>query len=335
MDWLGELKDEISDAIHNSLAEIVEKALTSGQELLKTGMNNNMAGNDGLFANFLTKHPSEFDATLSEGSEHAGELWQAMRTLSINAVVPIAGLIMAVVLLYELLQMVSDHNNFREPDLSIIARWGIKVLCGALLVSHMFDMASGFLAFGSYATNKAISTIFGLNGTYLSSVAEFHIDATDMTVAELLLDIILSGFLLIIIGAMLVIVIIVLASRMIEVFMYLTASPLPVATMMNRDWGEIGKNWIRNMVALGFQSFFIVIALSIFQTIFTAVLASIAATPAEPAAPAVPPVPGAPPAPAATPNLTLNLILLMGYALALCFTILKSGQISKSIFNAH
>ena len=197
----------------------------------------------------------------------------------------------------------------------------------------MFDMASGFLAFGSYATNKAISTIFGLNGTYLSSVAEFHIDATDMTVAELLLDIILSGFLLIIIGAMLVIVIIVLASRMIEVFMYLTASPLPVATMMNRDWGEIGKNWIRNMVALGFQSFFIVIALSIFQTIFTAVLAGMAATPAEPAAPAVPPVPGAPPAPAATPNLTLNLILLMGYALALCFTILKSGQISKSIFN--
>ena len=195
----------------------------------------------------------------------------------------------------------------------------------------MFDMASAFLAFGSWATNKAIQSIFGLGGDYLSSVAEFHIDATDMTVAELLLDILLSGLLLLIIGAMLVIVIIVLASRMIEVFMYLTASPLPVATLMNRDWGEIGKNWIRNMVALGFQSFFIVIALSIFQTIFTAVLSSMAVTPA----PAVPPVPGSPGTPAATPNLTLNLILLMGYALALCFTILKSGQISKSVFNAH
>lgn len=328
-DWLGELKDEISDSIHNALAEIVEKALSSGQELLKTGMNNNMSGGDGLFANFLTKHPSEFDATLS--GSNSGDLWESMRSLSVNAVVPIAGLIMATVLLYELLQMVADQNNFREPDLSLIARWGIKVLCGALLVSNMFDMASGFLAFGSYATNKAISTIFGLNGTYLSSVAEFHIDATDMTVAELLLDIVLSGFLLIIIGAMLVIVIIVLASRMIEVFMYLTASPLPVATLMNRDWGEIGKNWIRNMVALGFQSFFIVIALSIFQTIFSAVLADIGT----PAVPAAPPVAGVPAAGGDTSNLTLQLILLMGYALALCFTILKSGQISKSIFNAH
>ncbi len=328
-DWLGELKDEISESIHNALAEIVEKALSSGQELLKTGMNNNMDSHDGLFANFLSTHPSEFDATLS--GDHPGQLWESMRTLCVDAVVPIAGLIMAVILLYELLQMVADHNNFREPDLSIIARWSIKVLCGCLVVSKMFDMASAFLAFGSWATNKAIGSIFGLGGDYLSSVAEFHIDATDMTVAELLLDILLSGLLLLIIGAMLVIVIIVLASRMIEVFMYLTASPLPVATLMNRDWGEIGKNWIRNMVALGFQSFFIVIALSIFQTIFTAVLSSMAVTPA----PAVPPVPGSPGTPAATPNLTLNLILLMGYALALCFTILKSGQISKSVFNAH
>ncbi len=328
-DWLGELKDEISESIHNALAEIVEKALSSGQELLKTGMNNNMDSHDGLFANFLSTHPSEFDATLS--GDHPGQLWESMRTLCVDAVVPIAGLIMAVILLYELLQMVADHNNFREPDLSIIARWSIKVLCGCLVVSKMFDMASAFLAFGSWATNKAIHSIFGLGGDYLSSVAEFHIDATDMTVAELLLDILLSGLLLLIIGAMLVIVIIVLASRMIEVFMYLTASPLPVATLMNRDWGEIGKNWIRNMVALGFQSFFIVIALSIFQTIFTAVLSSMAVTPA----PAVPPVPGSPGTPAATPNLTLNLILLMGYALALCFTILKSGQISKSVFNAH
>lgn len=327
MDWLGELKEEISTSIHEALAGIVEKALSSGQELLKAGMDGNMAGGNGLFANFLTKHPSEFDATLS--GTQAGTLWGSMRSLSESAVVPIAGLIMATVMIYDLLQMVVDQNNFREVDISILFRWCFKVLCGVLLVSHMFDMASGFLAFGSYATNQAISTVFELDGTYLSSVADFHIDATGMTVAELLLDIILSGFLLVIIGAMLVIVIIVLTSRMIEVFMFLTASPITVATMLNRDWGEIGKNWIRNMVALGFQSFFIVIALSIFQTIFSAVLSNIAGGSAET------PVPGAPPAPAATPNLTLNLILLMGYALALSFTILKSGQISKSVFNAH
>ena len=324
MDWLGELKDEISTSIHEALAGIVEKALSSGQELLKAGMDNNVK-TGGLFANFLSTHPSEFNASLTDGG--AGDLWTSMRALSESAVVPIAGLIMATIMIYDLLQMVVDQNNFREVDISLLFRWSFKVLCGVLLVSHMFDLASGFLSFGSWATGKAIDTVFplGNDSVYFSSVAEFHIAATDMTVAELLLDILLSGLLLLIIGAMLVIVIIVLASRMIEVFMFLTASPIPVAAMMNRDWGEIGKNWIRNMVALGFQSFFIVIALSIFKTIFSAVLSNISVTPAPPGGPA----------PAETPNLTLNLILLMGYALALSFTILKSGQISKSVFNAH
>jgi hypothetical protein len=135
-----------------------------------------------------------------------------------------------------------------------------------------------------------------------------------MGIPELLVDLILSGFLLLAVGALLVVMIIVLASRMIEIFMYLTAAPLPVATIMNRDWGEIGKNWIRNVVALGFQGFFIIVALSIFQSIFNAVITSLNS---------------------GTDNLTMQLILLMGYALALCFTILKSGSISKSVFNAH
>ncbi len=311
MSWLGELKDEISNAIHNSLADIIEHALKSGQELLKAGMDNN-AQSGGLFANFLNAHPSEFDATLT--GSHGGVLWTTMKSLCNDAVVPIAGMIMALIMMYDLLQMIMDQNNFREVDLSIIFRWSVKTVCGLMLVSHIFDMASGFLAFGTWATNKAITKVFALNGTYLTTVADFKIDAADMKIAELLLDIVLSGALLFIIGAMLVVVIIVLASRMIEVFMYLTASPIPVAAMMNRDWGEMGKNWIRNMVALGFQSFFIVVALSIFKTIFSAVITTINAD---------------------STHLTMNLILLMGYALALCFTILKSGQISKSVFHAQ
>ena len=148
----------------------------------------------------------------------------------------------------------------------------------------------------------------------MDGTPQIVIDPAGMGIPELLVDLILSGFLLLAVGALLVVMIIVLASRMIEIFMYLTAAPLPVATMMNRDWGEIGKNWIRNVVALGFQGFFIIVALSIFQSIFNAVITSLNS---------------------GTDNLTMQLILLMGYALALCFTILKSGSISKSVFNAH
>lgn len=310
-DWLGELADELEQKIINSLAGVVEHALNTSQELLAMGMNSN-SDSDGLFANFLTHHPSEFDATLGTGSGGTS-LWTSMENLCDTAVVPIAGLIMVVILLNDLLQMIMEGNNFRDFDISILFKWIFKAVCGIILISNVYYITSGFLSFGTSATNSAINAIFQLNGTYMTG-STITIDPTGLGIPELLLDLILAGFLMLIVGALLVVMIIVLASRMIEIFMYLTAAPLPVATMMNRDWGEIGKNWIRNMVALGFQGFFIVVALSIFQTIFSAVVSTLNTS---------------------TDSLTWQLLLLMGYALALCFTILKSGSISKSVFNAH
>ena len=309
--WLSDLADELEQKIVTGLAEVVEHALQSSQELLKMGMDSNASGN-GLFANFLSKHPSEFDVTLGTGS--GASLWSRMETLCSNAVVPIAGLIMVVILLSDLLQMIMEGNNFRDFDLSILFKWIFKTVCGLILISNVYEITSGFLSFGTAATNSAIHTVFGLDGSFMDGTPRIVIDPTGMGIPELLVDLILSGFLLLAVGALLVVMIIVLASRMIEIFMYLTAAPLPVATMMNRDWGEIGKNWIRNVVALGFQGFFIIVALSIFQSIFNAVITSLNS---------------------GTDNLTMQLILLMGYALALCFTILKSGSISKSVFNAH
>lgn len=308
--WLSELADELEQKIIDGLAGVVEHALSTSQELLKMGMDNNSTS-DGLFANFLSRHPSEFDVTLGTGS--GVNLWTRMETLCDTAVVPIAGMIMVVILLNDLLQMIMEGNNFRDFDISILFKWMFKAVCGIILISNIYYITSGFLSFGTAATNSAIDAIFGLDGTFMENTG-ITIDPTDMGIPELLLDLILSGFLLLIVGALLVVMIIVLASRMIEIFMYLTAAPLPIATMMNRDWGEIGKNWIRNMIALGFQGFFIVVALSIFQTIFDAVILSLNS---------------------GGDSLTMQLILLMGYALALCFTILKAGSISKSVFHAH
>ena len=82
---------------------------------------------------------------------------------------------------------------------------------------------------------------------------------------------------------------------------------------MNDEWGQIGKNWIKGILALSFQGFFIIIALAIFGTIFANVVTDIQD---------------------AADGIEMSMLLLAGYAAALIFTILRSGQISKSIFNA-
>jgi hypothetical protein len=110
-----------------------------------------------------------------------------------------------------------------------------------------------------------------------------------------------------------VVIVLVMASRMIEVFMYLGVSPIPMATMMNEGWSSVGKNWIKGVIALSFQGFFIVIALAIFKTIFNNVVISISK---------------------ADDGVIMSLLLLAGYSAALIYTVLRSGSISKSIFNA-
>ena len=118
-------------------------------------------------------------------------------------------------------------------------------------------------------------------------------------------------------GVMILIVaiIIVLASRIIEVFMYLGVAPIPMATMIDGgEWSQIGKNWVKQLLALSFQGFFIIIALGIFKTLLANVITSIND---------------------GEDGIILQMGMLLGYTAALIFTVLRTGAISKSVFNAH
>lgn len=97
--------------------------------------------------------------------------------------------------------------------------------------------------------------------------------------------------------------------------MYLGISPIPVATMMNEgEWSSIGKNWIKQLLALSFQGFFIIVALGIFKTLFVNVISTLNG---------------------GGDGIVMQMALLLGYTAALVFTIMRTGSISKSVFNAH
>ena len=48
---------------------------------------------------------------------------------------------------------------------------------------------------------------------------------------------------------------IILYGRMIEIYIYASVGPLPFATFANHEWGNIGTNYVRGLVALGFMRF--------------------------------------------------------------------------------
>jgi hypothetical protein len=51
----------------------------------------------------------------------------------------------------------------------------------------------------------------------------------------------------------------VIYGRMIEIYLVTSIGPIPMATLANREWGSIGQNYLRSLLALSFQAFLIIV----------------------------------------------------------------------------
>lgn len=266
----------------------------------------------GLVSRYITEHPANFTGTTSSTGT---TIWSTIEKLCTDVVVPIGGFVLVIILLSDLIQTVIRGNNFKEFDDSIFIKWIIKSVCGILLVSNVYYIASAIFSFGTDVSANGVTYLFGADAHFLGqTVSLSESTISQMSLAKLVSVWFFSLITHLAVMLLIIAIVIILASRIIEIFMYLGISPIPMATMLNNDWGEIGKNWIRSLLALSFQGFFIVIALGIFKTLFSNAIVQLNR---------------------GGNDLVMQMALLMGYAAALVFTVMRSGSISKSIFNAH
>lgn len=96
---------------------------------------------------------------------------------------------------------------------------------------------------------------------------------------------------------------------MIEIYLVTSVAPIPMSTMMSREvGGGMGQNYLRSLIALGFQAFLIIVCVAIY-----AVLVQNIATESD---------------------VIMAIWGCVGYTVLLCFTLFKTGSLSKSVFNA-
>ena len=290
----GSIKSQF-DSISDLLTETFDKTTKS----------------NGLISTFLTGHPASFSGSSGGGTS----IWSTIETLCNNVVVPVGGFILTIILLNDLIQTVIRGNNFKDFDDSIFIKWIIKALCGVILVSNVFYIASALFSFGTDACASGITTLFG-SEDFLSADLTLKKSALNkLELGELITVWFISLIVHLGVMIMMVAIVITLASRIIEIFMYLGVAPVPMATMMDSgEWSGVGKNWIKQLLALSFQGFFIIIALGIFKTLFSNAIVSLNSS---------------------TDGIVLQMTMLLGYTAALIFTVLRTGAISKSVFGAR
>ena len=100
-----------------------------------------------------------------------------------------------------------------------------------------------------------------------------------------------------------------MARRRVLTLLMASVAPIPMATIMGRTWGSMGQNYLRSLLALGFQAFLIIVCVAIYAVLVQSI--------------------------AAETDIIMAIWSCVGYTVLLCFTLLKTGSLAKALFNAH
>ena len=239
-----------------------------------------------------------------------GSIFSMIRNLSNSVIIPIAGMIITFILCYELISMITSANNMHDVDTFMFFKYFFKMWVAVWIVSHTFDMVMAIFDVGQHVVNSAAGVISGSTAIDISSlVGQMSTTMQTMEIGELVL--LALETLLVSFGmkVMSVIITVVLYGRMIEIYLYSSVAAIPFATMSNREWGQIGNNYLRGLLALAFQGFFIMVCVAIYAVLVSTMQIS--------------------------DNMHSALFGIAAYTVMLCFALLKTGSLSKSVFNAH
>lgn len=262
-----------------------------------------------------------FDQINSEVGEVAANVgttpaaWNAgvfsmIRSLSDNVVIPIAGIIITFVLCYELISMLMEKNNFHDFETYAIYKWILKAFIAVYLVTHTFDITMAIFEVTQNMVQQSSGIITGSTSIdFATVIGDVSTQLEAMGIGELFGLLVETMLLKITMPILSFCVMIVLVGRMIEIYIYCSVGAIPFATMTNREWGQMGNNYLRGLVALGLQGFFIMICVAIYAVLVGQITSG--------------------------SNIHLAIWQCAGYTVLLCFSLFKTGAVSKSILNAH
>ena len=181
-------------------------------------------------------------------------------------------------------------------------------ICGQY--ENTFDIAMAVFDIGQSVVNSSSGIIRGNTAIDISSLSmQMQAAMATMAIGELVtlaLETLVVSWCLKILS---VVITVIMYGRMIEIYLYTSLAPIPFATMSNREWGHVGTNYFRGLFALAFQAFLMMVCVAIYAALIGSIRVS--------------------------SDIHSALFGTMAYTVILCFSLLKTGSLSKQIFGSH
>ena len=288
------------DTIWESITDWLKEILVSGVIATLTGMFDSTNDQIGQIVGEVGLTPQAWNSGI----------FNMIQNLSNTVILPIAGAILAFVMTLELIQLITDKNNLNDVDTWMFFKWAFKSAAAVLIVTNTWTIVMGIFDAAQSVVSSAAGVIVGNTSIDISTImTDMETRLMEMDVGPLFGLWFQSLFVGICTWAITICIFIVIYGRMIEVYLVTSIAPIPMATMVNREWGQMGQNYLRSLLALGFQAFLIVVCVAIYSVLVQNI--------------------------AVSTDISAAIWTCMGYTVLLCFCLFKTSSLAKSVFNAH
>lgn len=287
------------ESLLEQLTEYLKGILVSGIMDNLTSTFNNLNSKLGEVTSNLAQSPADFQPSV----------FNLIKTLSENVIMPIAGIILTFIACYELIQLVIAHNNLANFETWIFFKWVFKTFVAVELITHTFDITMAIFDVAQHVISQSGGIIADSTTVDASDLANMQTTLEGMDLGPLFAIFLQTFVVQFLFNILAMIIYVIVVGRMIEIYLYVSMAPIPFATFGNKEQSMVGQNYLRSLFALGFQGFLIMVCVGVYAVMIRDVVFS--------------------------SDIMGSLWNALGFTILLGFTLFKTGSVAKSILHAH
>ena len=287
--------------------ETVLKAISDWiKSLLTAAIMSNLSG---LFDEVNTQVGNIAQQVGTKPSSFEPRVFAMIEALSRNVVLPIAGVILTFIACYELIEMITQHNNMAQFEPALLMKWIFKTAISVWMISNTFDIIMAVFDVTQQVVANSSGIISGNTRVNDIGLSMLQSSMMQMDVGPLFGLFLQSFFIGITMRILSIVIFVIVYGRMIEIYMMVSLAPVPMATWGNHEQSQVGQNYLRSLFALGFQGFLILICVAIYAVLLQNV--------------------------AISGDAINSIWSIVGYTVLLCFSLFKTSSVAKTLLGAH
>lgn len=295
-EFFANLMNNVCKALYDGLYSVANEQFQGMFESLNKNITDS--------AEYITQSPQEWNETA----------FKFVQSIAENVCIPIAGCVVLFVFCIELVHMMQENNQMHAVTPERIMMTLLKLCIFLIIASKSFDIVMVIYDIGSWAAERVNTEATGTLGAIDLEQILKKPDENAYNfgvVFSMFINLILIFAARIVVFALAVAIFIKVNLWYLKLLTYTSAAPIPMSTFLNREWGQIGNNYVRKVIAIGFEGFFMLIAFGLYSAFVTSLQFS------------------------TEDNFMMQLFMTIGCGIALFYTLNSSGNTSSSVFNAH